>query len=673
MRLSAFLRLLLFAIALASSALLSAQFQASTDEELKMTADPKAPGAAAVYLNIEEVTDDQQNFQSIYARIKILKEQGKDLATVVIPYDHSYYRVETIQARAIHPDGTVIPLSAEPADQLTPWALDPLLPRSWDEELRRKVFTVPNVEIGTIIEYRYLIRNLYGWASMPLWQIQRPYFVHKAHYAFLPFRQFGPGRASADTVKLDRRGNPYLTLLWWPILPPGVEINTDVLGRRTVDVVDVPPAPSGEWMPPMSSVTYKVQYYYMTDLDPKNFWAYETGHWSKDVDHFVEPSNALRQVVAGIVAPGDSDLDKARKLYKAVQALENVDFSPRKEEVLLKRSKLKTVRHAEDTWTEKSGSSEEIALLYLALLRSAGLTANAMKVVDRDKAEFNASYLSLDQFNDIIVMLSVSGKEIALDPGEKMCPFQTLHWTHAGAVGIRQGADVRTTSVSPLPAYTDNKLDRVADISLDARGAVTGSLHFTFTGQEALLWRQRALTNSLDLVKKQFDQWIVTIVPDGVHAHIDNFQGLDDPDASLAAVIEIQGALPSTDPARISLPAFLFEARANSPFVSQEKRIEPVDMHFAEIVSDRVVYHLPSGMRLEATPQDSKTAWAGHAVFGTKAVPAQGQITMARALARAFTTATPEEYQDLRNFYLKVDAADQQQLVLTTSPPAKGN
>jgi len=46
---------------------------------------------------------------------------------------------------------------------------------------------------------------------------------------------------------------------------------------------------------------------------------------------------------------------------------------------------------------------------------------------------------------------------------------------------------------------------------------------------------------------------------------------------------------------------------------------------------------------------------------------------MARALARAFTTATPEEYQDLRNFYLKVDAADQQQLVLTTSPPAKGN
>ena len=41
-----------------------AQFQAPTDEELKMTADPKAPGAAAVYLNIEEIANDPLHYQS---------------------------------------------------------------------------------------------------------------------------------------------------------------------------------------------------------------------------------------------------------------------------------------------------------------------------------------------------------------------------------------------------------------------------------------------------------------------------------------------------------------------------------------------------------------------------------------------------------------------------------
>jgi len=38
-------------------------------------------------------------------------------------------------------------------------------------------------------------------------------------------------------------------------------------------------------------------------------------------------------------------------------------------------------KRAEDTWNQKSGSGEDIALLYLALLRGAGLTAYPMKVL----------------------------------------------------------------------------------------------------------------------------------------------------------------------------------------------------------------------------------------------------------------------------------------------------
>jgi hypothetical protein len=42
-------------------------------------------------------------------------------------------------------------------------------------------------------------------------------------------------------------------------------------------------------------------------------------------------------------------------------------------------------------------------------------------------------------------------------------------------------------------------------------------------------------------------------------------------------------------------------------------------------------------------------------------------------LSRAFTLVKPEQYQDLRGFYQKVAAADQQQLVLTATPAGKGN
>jgi hypothetical protein len=63
-----------------------AQFQQPTDEELKMTADAKYPGAAAVYLNIEEIANDPLHYESFYARIKVLTEKGKELATVEVPY-----------------------------------------------------------------------------------------------------------------------------------------------------------------------------------------------------------------------------------------------------------------------------------------------------------------------------------------------------------------------------------------------------------------------------------------------------------------------------------------------------------------------------------------------------------------------------------------------------------
>jgi hypothetical protein len=97
-------------------------------------------------------------------------------------------------------------------------------------------------------------------------------------------------------------------------------------------------------------------------------------------------------------------------------------------------------------------------------------------------------------------------------------------------------------------------------------------------------------------------------------------------------------------------------------------------MHYAGQTIDQIVYHLPPGLAVEGAPQDTSITWPDHAYFITRSVPSPGQIIIARKLARAFTFAKPEEYQDLRGFYQKVAAADQAQLVLAkTASPEKGN
>jgi hypothetical protein len=644
-----------------------AQFQTPTKEELQMTEDPKASGAAAVYLNFEETTDDPLHYHQVYARIKVLLEKGKELATVELPYLRGDTKVTDIKGRTIHPDGTIIPLTGKPEDLL--------VSKAGDKTIGRRVFTLPSVEVGSILEYTYQLRYDDNHYSSPFWRLQKEYFVHKEHYAFTPFKGFLKGSQNATSHYLiDAKGNKVNSLIWWSLLPNGGKIDQDAFGKFTIDLTDIPAVPDEDYMPPISSFLFHVFFYYKSEFNSVDFWVTEAKSWSKEVDHFAEPSKPIKEATAQIVSSSDSDIDKAKKLYKVVQQLDNTDFSRKKGSSELKQLHIKVAKRAEDTWAQRSGNSRDITLLYLAMLRAVGLTAYDMRVVDREQGIFAPLYLEFDQLDDDLVILSTGGKEIVLDPGEKMCPFQVVHWRHSGAGGIRESADGRAASVTPEQLYTNNSLQRLGDVTLDEHGAIiTGTLNFVMTGQEALYWRQQALLNDEDEVKKHFDRTLQNQVPEGVEAHVDHFLGLDDPDAKLTAIVKAQGLLGSATSKRLLLPGFFFESRAHRPFVDREKRIEPIDMHYADRVTDQVVYHIPAGLTVEGAPQDNKIPWANQAALTVKTITESGKVTVIRSFARGFTFLKPDQYQDLRAFYQKVAASDQQQLVLALGADQKGN
>jgi len=661
---------LVILLAIASSSQLRAQFKQPTEEELKMTADPKAPGAAAVFLSVDEVTDDSTGIDSTYERIKILGEKGKELATVEIPHLRGDTRITDIKGRTIHADGTVVPLIVKPEDLLAF--------KAGSTQVDRMVFTFPSVELGSILEFRYLTRHDTSMYSSPHWDIQRAYFIHQAHFGFTPFPSFMHFSGGYRLFEVDAKGKTKSvdSLMWWKTLPPGADIKSDAMGRMSLDATDIPPIADEEWMPPVRSVQYKVQFYYLPATNFNDFWTSEAKDWSKDLDHFAEPTKRIKEAVAGIVAIGDSDLDKAKKIYNAVQALDNTDFSRKKEQSELKQLKIKEARRAEDTWSQKSGSSEDIAQLYIAMTRAAGLTVYAMKVADRDKGAFDPTYMNFDQLETTLAIVVLNGKEAILDPGEKLCPFQTLSWKHSNAYGIRESAAGPNLGHTPSQEFTANSRVRTGEMDLDARGAITGVVRLVITGQEALRWRQLALENDLGEVKKQFDQELGSTVPEGVEAHVDHFLDLDDPDSSLMAIVNVQGSLGTATSKRLLLPGFFFQTRANQPFINQEKRQQPVDMHYGEQVTDQIVYHLPAGFSIEGVPQDRNDLWPAHAAYVVTTTSQPGKITVVRKFARAFTQAKAEEYADLRMFYQKVASADQQQIVLTTSTSVmagKGN
>jgi hypothetical protein len=628
-----------------------AQFFPPTDDELKMTTDPRAPGAAASILYLEQTVNDVLHFHTSYARIKVLTEKGKEQATVEIPYERDFAKISLIKARTIHSDGTIVPLDVKPTDLL--------VVKTKDAQINKVVFNLPSVEVGSILEYRWQLDYDDKWLYPPKWELQHSLFVHKAHYEFINNPDHWAGR----------------NLLYFTSLPEGVKINQDVNKKFVLDVQDIPAIPEEDFMPPPESARYQVSFYYTLYHNATQFWNSEGKTWSKEVDHFAEVNDTLRSAVAKLIAPADSEEEKASKLYDAVQALENTDYTRSRSMSELKQDHTKEIKRAEDVWNQKRGNSNEIARLYLALLRAAGIKASAIQVVKRNRARFNAAYLSMNQFDDYLVIVNIAGKEMFTDPGEKMCPFGQLRWNHQATGGIRQGEHETLYSETPTASYKENTVTRNAVLKIDEKGEMSGSVAVIMSGPEALHWRQRALENDEGEVKKKFLEGFRHILPEGVQAEFDHFLGLGEPKSNLVAIVKVNGSLGTVTGKRLFLPGLFFESRTKHPFVATEKRQTSVDMRYTETHVDKVNYYLPEGYSAESAPTEGPTQWPKHTFLSIKSTIDGRNVAVERVLVNAFVLADSKEYNELRSFYQKVAAADQQQLVLKMGAPvaAKSN
>lgn len=629
-----------FGFVMVSSAPAPAQFQEPTKDELQMTADPKVPGAKAVYLYYEDVQDDgSSSSRTYYERVKVLTEKGKELATV--RYTHDPKTKFEVWGRTIHKDGTVIPLTDKPSDLVEF--------KTKGMQLNSVVFTLPSVEVGSILEYRVKFKyDTYG--PDPTWMIQQGVFVHKAHFSF---------KSALPVNHIDRLGN-------------GLKVVDDKHGTCTLDATDVAPLPDEEWLPPMNTLKWKVDFFYTTFKSTKEFWDYAGKTWAEVVNEYTRPTSELKRAVADMVVPADSETVKAQKIYAAVMKLENTDFTREKTKQERKKEKIKDIHNAQDVWRNQSGSGDEIALLYVALARTAGLNVAPMKVVDRSRALFDEGLLNSGQLDDYIAVAKLDGQEVYLDPGQKMCPFGLLHWKHTLAKGFRLDDKNATIDRTPSPTYKTANLVRVADIAIDPAGSVTGDIRYVLQGQEAMRWRQIALENGEDEVKKKFNKWLQENLPEGVQGEFGHFLSLDDYNSNLVAIARVSGTLGAVTGKRFFLPGQFFESKSKQPFV-EEKREIPVDVHYARVEQDQVTYRLPAGFGFESGPRTNNINWPAHAVFSIATTEAANKVGVVRKLVYGYTILGPTEYADLRSFYQKVAEADQQQLILTRSSGSSGN
>jgi hypothetical protein len=639
-----------------SQALIS--FAPVTAEELALKDTPLKDGSAAILLNREMHFDDQKHFETVYYRIKILKDEGKKYADVQLPYVGKSENIEDIKARTTSPNGS----SAEFKGQV----LDQVVVKAKRVKLQAKTFTLPGVETGSIIEYSY---KLTWHDKMPDW-VKNPsrYMAGKYTYSVPTVHWVLQEEMYTRHALFTFRPYPDANANWVTVRPPEkVEVIHDGDGTYRLEVRNVPALEKEDDMPPEGFLNSRLHFTYIVGYAQSQgyFWAQQARQMAEELDKFLAKNNVVRKVVSETVSPGDSADEKIRKLYNRAQRLRNTTYEPARTDAEVKRENVREAKNVDDILSRGFGIGNEMNYVFVAMLRAAGFKAWILRLTGRGRGVFDASVLDIDQLDAMVVMIEVGDKTMFLDPATKFCPYGLIPWEETGVQALRIDKDLAGFVQIPGKDNGTTVLHRTADLTLAPDGRADGRVQVSFSGQEALA-RRRSYYDEDDAGRqKALEDEVKKWLPSETSVEITGVKNWDDVEKDL--VLECRIAIPhltSMAGRRRLLPPAIFQANNKNPFQHPERKYA-IYFDYPFHVIDDITFAIPEGYAVESTPAGHNDTTVNVSHFQTSFNTSPGKVQFQRNFTINGFFYPVSSYGQLRGIFGATAASDAEQLVLT--------
>jgi Domain of Unknown Function with PDB structure (DUF3857)/Transglutaminase-like superfamily len=638
-------------------ALRAFDFPALTDEDMKFREVPGQPGAPAAILYREEIDDDTKvHSHTTYERIKILTEAGRHQAEVEVPFGSTWSHIESISGRTVHADGSIVPFDGK--------VLDKEVVKAHGVKVHVKSFDLPDVQVGSIVEYRYTFRYSDLYLITPYWQIQGELWIKKAHYRFYP-RQ--PDSYEGGVV-------PHVS--WVYNLPENAEKPRIVMmgfkGYVEFEIESLPPFVSEPYMPNDDEFKCYVRFFYRWGLLPADgYWAEQGKDWSAAVNKFLSKDHGLKEQLTSIVGSTDPPEEKLKKIYAFIGTLENQSFRPERSTKEVKTLGMKAdLRGVSDVLQQKSGTRDDLTLLFVALARDAGIPAYVMKLVSREERFFNENLLSNEQFDAEIAIVELNGKDVFLDPGTKYCPYGLLDWRHTATRGLRQTRDGAALADTPDPKYSDGIDQRVGDLVLKNDGTVEGTLKIGYFGQEALMVRLRALNQDAVGRKKEIEDAVRERLPSGAELKLINNPNWDTSEGPVIAEFHVVASVASKAGKRTLLPSLIYELNQGAKFPASQ-RVNGIYLRYPWGEVDQIRVTVPQDLEVESLPKN-EDVHTGFSVYKTKWSKDGQTIIVRRDFVMGAYSFSQARYPEIKSFFDGVKTGDEQAAVLKGSATVAG-
>lgn len=620
-----------------------------------MTSEPKAPGAPAIILFREVDRDDRGNtaHEDVYFRIKILTEEGRKYGDIEIPFFKGSDTIVNIHARTIRPDGSVA--------EFTGRAFDKSIVKARGVKYLAKTFTMPDVQVGSILEYYYTDDFAEDSIFNSHWVLSHELFTKKAKFTLKPY--------TSSYIQINLRWR-------WNRLPEGTSQPSESPNHIiSLDTSDVPAFQTEDYMPPENELKSHVDFIYSEDSfenTPDKYWKKWGKKHNDQLESFVNKRKAMEQVVGSIVSANDSPELKLQRIYARVQQIRNTSYEQEKTEEEQKRAKEKAPENVEDLWKKQYGNGRDITWLFLALARAAGFEASGIWVADRQNYFFYPQTMDGNRLDANVVAVKVNGKDVFFDPGAQFTPFALLPWVETATQGLKLDKDGGTWIETPVPESHDSSVSRKAELKLSSdTGELEGKTVVTYTGLEA---SQRRVEERFadDAERKKFlEDELKEAIPIGCEVELTNTPDWKNSAAPLVAeyTLKVPGWI-SAAGRRALLPVGLFSAPEKRLF-DHANRVHPIYFTFPFQRSDDITIDLPLGWQISSVPEPQKLD-AKAITYNLEAKNEKGALHMNRVLNVDVVLLPQDKYDALRKIFQVVRTDDEQQVALLPGGSTSG-
>ena len=610
----------------------------------------------------EMTHDDYRSFFHV-RRVKLLRDSAYEKwGTVRIFYygSRGAERVERLRAHTLtlNPDGTTKSIDLPASD---------IFDEKVSGGLRQKKFTFPGLTPGCIIEYEYELRS--GLMALPNWQFQMSEPVCRtalsvtvpSNCRLLLWRRGDQGR-----IEEARVDHPWPTTMW----------DTDRAARYGLKLVeyrwsaqDMPALRAEPYLSTLDNFLSSLQvipngfdWGEVLPVDHANSWKKEA-RWLDGLDAFggaMQLGAAGKERVKLLTRTLSDTAARVQALYDHVRTTIRCSG----------RSGIYS-GPAQETFDAHAGSVAEVNLLFVAMLRQAGVPAWPALISTRDNGEPYMQYPLLGQFNYVVAAVERNGGYDLLDPTDPQRPAGLLASRALAHYAWVVRDDEPEWIEIPSDASTSTRLDVTA--RLDPRGRATGRVTGVRTGYSAVAERTNWKEVGGDSTKCR-QHFVETLFPDYAGATIERFAvaGMDSVDRPLGLNLDFSDVDAAVPAGRaLALKPFFLAGMARNPFV-RPTRAYPVDLPHAIREHYRLELDLPAGWTCPPLPADVTVVLPNHAGQLTRHCELIGsRLVYERDLAVGQLKFDVPDYARLRGFFDRVAETAGEEIVLTEENAAR--